>query len=94
MLELDGQIIGYTAFEVHKDNSLHVFSIEVEEQYRKNRLAISMIEEIIRQAVKKGIKRIRIGAGRNKYTNKLYQFIASQQRPDIVAGQGNWLEIK
>jgi len=91
MLDLKGGIIGHTAFQVHDDNSLHIFSVEIEGAYQGSSLGMYMAEAVVTEARKKGIKRIRIGAGNHESTNKIHKKLG--QKEGIVAHEGNWLDI-
>ena len=94
ILELAEKIIGHTAFQMHADRTLHIFSVEVQPEYRGNGLGQSMTEETIIRARKKGIKRVRIGAGRNQATNSIHQsFTSRADELRISVREGNWIDI-
>ncbi|MBD3361436.1 GNAT family N-acetyltransferase [Candidatus Woesearchaeota archaeon] len=94
MLELGKEIAGYTAFQIHADNSLHIFSVEVEPEYQGQGLAKNMIEEVLNKAKMKKISRIRLGAGGHEATNKLYFHLAKRSTElNITAESGNWINI-
>jgi len=94
MLDLVEQIIGYTAFQIHKDDSLHMFSAEVLPEYQGKGLARHMVEKILNEARKKEIQRMRIGRGNHEAANRIYNNFA--ERSDelrIVAHESNWIDI-
>ncbi len=94
LLELAERIIGHTAFQIHKDNSLHVFSVEVVPEYRERGLAQYMVERVLDEAKNKGIQRMRIGGGKNDATNKIHQNLAEKANElGIIAQEGNWVSL-
>lgn len=94
MLEHAKRIIGHTAFQIHKDNTLHVFSVEVIPDYREKGLAQYMVEEVLEEAREKGIERMRIGGGKNPATNAIYQNMAEKADDlGIIAQEGNWVSL-
>lgn len=94
MLDLEGKVIGHAAFQVHKDDSLHIFSVEIISRYQGHGLARYMVEETLKEARKRKMKRMRIGAGRNKAVNRMHQNFAKRaDELKILASDGNWIEI-
>lgn len=94
ILDLEGKVIGHTAFQIHKDASLHIFSVEVLPRYQGYGLAKYMVEETLKEARKREMKRMRIGGGKNEATNRIHQNLA--KRADelrILAHEGNWIDI-
>ncbi len=87
-------IIGYAAFQIHSNKSLHIFSVEVLKKYRKNGLSRYMVEKVLEEARKKKIKKIRIGGGTNKSANHVHKNFAKRAKElRILPHKGNWLEI-
>ena len=95
MLSLNDEIIGHTGFQTHSDDSLHIFSIGVNPIYRLNGLAKGMVEEILYDARREDIERIRIGGGNNMVTNKIHaNFSRREKELGITAFKGNWIEVR
>ena len=95
MLDLTEEIIGHTAFQVHQDNSLHVFSVEVLPQHQGEGLARYMIEETLKEARKKGIERMRIGGGGHASTNRIHaNFSQREEELKISAQDENWVNLQ
>ena len=94
MLALEEKVIGYTAFQIHKDASLHIFSVEVLTKHQGHGLANYMVEETLKEARKRGMKRMRIGGGKNEATNRIHQNLAKKaDELRILAREGNWMDI-
>lgn len=94
LLGLADEIIGHTAFQIHKDDSLHIFSVEVIPKYQGNGLAQYMVEKTLGEARKRLMQRMRIGGGKHEATNCIHHHFA--ERADelrIVAREGNWVDI-
>ena len=95
LLELDDCIIGHAGFQVHQDNSLHIFSIEMHADHTGMGLARFMVERLLEAARQKGIHAMRIGGGRNEATNRIHaNFSERETELGIAAKEGNWLEIR
>jgi GNAT superfamily N-acetyltransferase len=94
ILELEREIIGHTAFQMHKDNSLHVFSVEVNVDYRGKGLARYMAERIIDEARDRGIRRIMIGEGKHEAINSICRdFSSRSEELKILVHNGSWIDI-
>ncbi|MBI2112405.1 GNAT family N-acetyltransferase [Candidatus Woesearchaeota archaeon] len=94
LLQLAQRIIGHTAFQVHNDNSLHVFSIEVDEGYRGHGLATLMAGEVLEEARSRRINRVRVGGGRNEATNRIHDDLSERaEELRIHPEGGNWINI-
>ncbi len=94
MLDLEGKVTGHVAFQVHKDDSLHIFSVEILPRYQGRGLAEYMVEETLKEARKRKMKRMRIGAGTSKAVNRMHQNFAKRaDELKILASEGNWIEI-
>ncbi len=94
MLGSAKKIIGHTAFQIHKNNSLHIFSMEVFPKYQGKGLSLYMAEKTLEEARKKKIQRMRIGKGGHEATNRIHQNFA--KRADelrILCRDGNWVDI-
>lgn len=91
MLEYQGQLIGCTAFQIHEDNTLHVFSLERDKAYQGNYLGHYMAKTVVNAAQKKGIKKMRLGGGNNEHTNRIHKDLGEIE--GIVSREGNWLDI-
>ncbi len=95
ILSKEGKIIGYTAFQMHPDKSLHVFSIEVDEDHRENGLGTLMQTEIIRKARQRKLKKVRIGAGGDEATNRICRTLSKRgEELGISYSDPGWFEIK
>lgn len=87
-------IIGHAAFQIHKDNSLHIFSVEVLPQYRQKNFSKYMVERVLEEARKREMKRTRIGKGTHESANHVYQNFAKRaEELKILPHKGNWIEI-
>lgn len=94
MLELEKEIIGHTAFQVHKDNSLHVFSVETNPDYRLKGLAGYMVEKVLDEARNRKIDSMRIGGGNSEATNRIHRnFSKRAEELGILAREKNWIDI-
>ena len=94
MMELGEEIIGHTAFQIHRDDSLHVFSVEVNPDYRGQGLAQYMVEEVLDEARHREMQRMRIGGGKHAATNHIHQnFSDRAEELRILAHEGNWIDI-
>lgn len=95
LLEYFDEIIGHTAFQVHKDNSLHIFSVEVLPQYQNRDLACVMVEEVVKRAREKKIAKVRIGGGGNKAINHILKEKLGKRANDlgIIVREHNWVDI-
>ena len=62
-LENNQDIIGHNAFQVHPDNSLHVFSIYISPNYRRQGLALQSCVSVADNAFEKGIEKIVVSKG-------------------------------
>jgi GNAT superfamily N-acetyltransferase len=85
LLKVYDSILGHSAFQVHPDNSLHIFSIQVLENYRGRGFGERLVEDTLDVARDKHIDNVRIGGGNNAFTNKLYSRVALR---DNVADLG------
>jgi ribosomal protein S18 acetylase RimI-like enzyme len=95
IVSLDEKIIGHNAYQIHKDNSLHIFSLSVNPQYQRNGLAKQMVIHTIRKAKEKKIERVRVGGGKNNIVNKIYSYLADNcEYYNVMPIRGNWLQIK
>ncbi len=87
-------IIGYAAFQIHKDKSLYIFSVYVFPKYRRKGLSRYMVEKVLKEARKKKIKRMRIGGGNDESANHVHQnFAKRSDELRILPHKGNWIEI-
>lgn len=94
LLDRGGQILGHTAFQIHPDNSLHVFSIEVDPNYRFRGLARHMQEGILMEARKKELGGVRLGAGSEESPTRICQNFASREEElGIEVREGNWIRL-
>lgn len=88
------KIIGHTAFQIHpNDNTLHVFSVRVDEQYRNEGLAVYMGERIVDVAYKQHIDRVRLGAGGHKCMERIIANIAKKSSFNVESQSDNWLKL-
>jgi hypothetical protein len=87
------QIIGHTAFQIHTDNTLHVFSVLLNKNYRGEGLAQYMNERIIDVAYRKHIDRVRLGAGGHKCMEKIVDNIAKKSIFNVESQGDNWLKL-
>ena len=93
-MENEHGIIGSTAFQVHEDNRLHVFSVKVDEYCRGAGLATKMHEEIVLSARKRGIKKVRFGAGGHEVSVRLHKgFGLRETELGIKALDDYWIEV-
>ncbi len=93
LLEDGDRIVGHTAFRVKKD-SMHVFSVEVDDNYKGSGHGLWMQKKAIRRARKMGLKRIRIGGGNNDYSNQSYMhFCENWKEYGVIPLGENWLGI-
>jgi len=94
MLDLEGKVIGHTAFQIHNDASLHIFSVEVLPRYQGYGLAKYMVDETLKEARKRKMKKMRIGGGKSEATNRIHQNLAKRtDELGILAHEGNWIDI-
>ncbi len=94
LLEIDGEVVGYRAFQIHPNNSLHLFACELNESYRGNGLSVFMTEIVLQIAKKRGIKKVRIGGGNNERSNRIHaSFYGKEDELGIRILKGNWIEI-
>jgi len=94
MVRLEEEIIGHTAFQVHDDRSLHIFSVELQPKYRGRGLATSMVERVLSEARDRQIQRMRIGGGKHEATNSIHRHFSEREKEfGIVAREGNWVDI-
>lgn len=88
------QVVGHTAFQEHKDNTWHVFSVERKPELNGRRLGTHMVEDLIKKARERGIERIRIGGGRNKHTNAIHADVSSRAGDLAIGGEtNNWIRV-
>jgi len=94
LLELDDEIRGHTGFQVHKDDSLHIFSVEVNPDYQGNGLAQHMVEVLVGKAREQKLRSMRIGGGKNEATNRIHHNCAKRSYElGIIARDGNWIDL-
>ena len=90
----ESNLIGHTAFQRHEDNTLHVFSVFVQEKYRNNGLAEHMHIELLQEARNRGIDRVRLGAGGHKAMDRLYDNVIKREAELAIRGlPDRWVEI-
>ena len=94
LLRLHGEIRRYTAFQVHDGDSLHIFSVELDENYREMGLAQGMVESVLKKAREKNLKSVRIGGGGSEATNRIHKNCSERaEELGIVARDDNWVDI-
>ncbi|GEM_PF-5213119 len=94
LIELNSQIIGHTAYHVHEDNSLHIFSVKVNPHHQKRGLARYMVEQVLNQSRKENIPAIRVGGGKSEEMNRIHaNFAKRSDELKIEALEGNWIKL-
>jgi GNAT superfamily N-acetyltransferase len=103
LLRYESQLIGHTAFQCHETYnkdikidvpSLHVFSVVVNEGYRKQNLATLMQEEIIKWAKEQGIQKVRLGAGGHYSMSAiLKRFSDWEERLNVRVEENNLIDL-
>lgn len=95
ILKQYGEIIGYTAFQIHDDKSLHIFAIEVDELHQGKHYSTDMQDVIIQKARQKEIKMFRISGGGNEATNGICQYVTARAEEKGVTPVGDgWFKIQ
>lgn len=94
IFERDGKVISHVIFQRH-GNSLHVYSIWVEPGLQGQGIGTEATEHFLEYAKdQKGIKRVRIGGGRNPKINKIYEKLALRSNElKINPVEGYWFEL-
>lgn len=88
-------IAGHSAFQIHPDNSMHVFSLEVNPDYRRMGLGKHMLEDILDKAREKEIEHVRIGTGKVDAIAKVHRDFASREDELGVYAEGNgWFRLR
>ena len=94
LLSRENEVLGHIGFQVHKDNTLHVFSILVNKKYRGKGLARYMGITLIEEARTRNIDRIRMGAGGHEATVRIYDYISrKEQELNVKVKQDYWIKI-
>jgi len=94
LLDLKAQVIGHTGFQIHTDSTLHAFSIEVDNSYRKKGYAVYIAENLIKYAREKKIDRIRTGSENNKIAYGIHQKLATIEKELMIKTEANnWIKI-
>lgn len=94
LLDMQDKIIGHTAYQIHPDNSLHIFSVEIDQGYRTQGLAQLMVEETLNIARAKGMQKMRIGGGNNEATNRIHaRFAENAEDLGVIVREANWVDI-
>lgn len=94
MARQDDEIIGFLAFQIHDDNTLHTFSTYVDERHRGRGLAREMHEELIEISRAKGIEKMRFGAGGHELGGRIHQnFSEREDELGIEAQEEFWIKI-
>ncbi|MFT4310319.1 MAG: GNAT family N-acetyltransferase [Candidatus Woesearchaeota archaeon] len=87
-------IFAYSAFQVHKDKSLHIFSMFVDSNYRGNGYGHKMAQNIIQFSRENDIKRVRIGGGNNSVTNRIHEKLKEKEDElSIEVRDKNWVYL-
>ncbi len=96
MMHENDSIIGHVAFQVHQDNTLHVFSVEVNPEYREKGCATWLLEQTIHEARKRDIERVRIGAGSKEAITRAYNRLGSEEKEHLKVIQegNNWFRLR
>ncbi|MBS3145127.1 GNAT family N-acetyltransferase [Candidatus Woesearchaeota archaeon] len=92
MLRCTRGVIGLTAFQVHNEHDLHVFSVKVNPAYQNNGLAFRMQTELIEKARTRGMRRIRLSAGGHEVLRRIYEKI-DEEKQKVKKVDGYWLEL-
>ncbi len=86
--------IGHNAFQIHNDNTLHIFSMGVLESYKGKGLATKMQLDTINIARERGINSIRIGGGGSEEVKGLCEKLSSMsQELKITPRPDYWFDI-
>ena len=92
LLDLDTKVKGHTAFQIHPDCSMRLFSVFVAQQLRGNGYAMDMVTNCIMHARKQGLKRVHIGGGNSDATNHIYAKVCAGNY-GVVDAKNNWVEL-
>lgn len=90
----DGQIILNVFFQRRK-NALYMFGIEVEPKYRRTKVGMESIIQLIKRVRRMpGITRVKLGGGKNKIVTKFWKSLKSQEKElGIKVTENNWIEF-
>ncbi len=101
LLQLKEEVIGHTAYQIHNnDNSLHIFSVEINPNYRGQDLAKYMIINVLNEARYKKIEDVRLGAGNHPTINYIYEYLIKKKSEELGIfksnknNEKNWLKIE
>ena len=93
-LENHDTVMGCTGFQIHPDESIHVFAIEVPREYQGMGFGVDMEERVLEYAKQRHLKSMRIGGGNHDASNRIHQiFCERQEELGIVARDKNWIDI-
>lgn len=94
VLRDDECIVGHTAYQVHADNTLHVFACELHLGVRGRGFGFAMNADVIDEARKRGIARVRIGGGNHPATNRIHEKMRDEESFErIEVLSDNWVRI-
>ncbi|PIN76326.1 hypothetical protein COV18_00235 [Candidatus Woesearchaeota archaeon CG10_big_fil_rev_8_21_14_0_10_37_12] len=94
MLELETEVIGHTAFQIHRDNALHVFSTGIDLRYSGQNLGLFSWEKIIDFARNEGIISVRFGAGGHPFATRAYDSLCEKAEAlKITPREDYWIDL-
>ncbi len=94
LMGIEGKLAGYSAFHVHDDSSMHIFSTWFEEEFRNSRAAFRLKDGVISHARDLGIERIKMGMGGNDFSQRMYEIISRRaDRLGVVPEGDYWIRV-
>ena len=86
---------GFVAYQSHPDNTLRVYSVQVEKPYRNQGVSVRMAREVVLEARNLHRERVRFGKGGHESMEHVIEHLMGEHAAElmIVKEPDNWLRL-